>query len=934
MESTGKLSELLEQGNTLFNKFYYQEALLLYSEARELSNRIPSSTAERADIEHNVGYSYLQLGRYERAEEALREALEFGRKRVDSGAEIAITLTALGQCLRLQGKHAACEAVLQEALDIEKKLPRDQPTTAWTLMQMGRCLVDQQRNLEAKTFLQRAFKINKAALGLTHRHTADTLYMLGVCMGELGLWESGYRELSEALTARKIAYGDGHINVAWVLFWRGAFLNRLSNVDEAECELRKAEDIARHYKLSPSHPLCTKIEHELQKAAELRSLKRQTEKQHARISEDHKAKSATPVAVSTFTPRAFSLIRRKESPRKTNGTNEQKTEITTFQSSDLPVKFKQSPSSSSGGSAASLDTGYVSLSRSQSSLFGSCMSMLGSTWSLQSSGRNCPRSRHSVALDTELISRIGVTREESAAASVVYTGHRTRNQSDPNILKSRRLSFPNASLEPPYNPLLSLTQPDGVYWSGGTLETMMIEKKPKSVLTSHSSVIGPAGGKCGSDSVFLRVSHGAVAMPTKVSIQTYYDLSLYPPPQQNDNHISLSALAHVSLSSSRFKQPIELHLPPAVPLLPSVTSSGWCLQLKMCDASSQSKPTDWYTALEFNTNTQSISTHSQSIAFDPKRSVVRLDRVCWVCWVGRLLGTPSLGLRKVSYALFAKRLEKHRWTVSVHLIHGSNVAYDEIASALKERQYVALQPPIAATVGVQGYICLKLQCVQPWSVTKSAEAHIPMKSVWDVPVNGSLYYTTTVEDCTFSSRHLECTMLSSFKGDWLDAGEPVKCVVFHPVDAGMPQSSAYSNSNVTNFTFSHVTGLAFGATAQLVQQTAHEHSVGQLLPDVTLTRNCEIIPEHIAIDVPVRLAIQLPPSDKQAVPSGDSIVQFIGDQGEMDVVERTSLRLNDRELDVLCPAWPFSGRLLVRVTTATCGEELGIGFVTVGDFSL
>ena len=41
------------------------------------------------------------------------------------------------------------------------------------------------------------------------------LYMLGVCMGELGLWESGYRELSEALTARKIAYGDGHINVAW-----------------------------------------------------------------------------------------------------------------------------------------------------------------------------------------------------------------------------------------------------------------------------------------------------------------------------------------------------------------------------------------------------------------------------------------------------------------------------------------------------------------------------------------------------------------------------------------------------------------------------------------------------------------------------------------------------------------------------------------------
>ena len=77
-------------------------------------------------------------------------------------------------------------------------------------------------------------------------------------------------------------------------------------------------------------------------------------------------------------------------------------------------------------------------------------------------------------------------------------------------------------------------------------------------------------------------------------------------------------------------------------------------------------------------------------------------------------------------------------------------------------------------------------------------------------------------------------------------------------------------------------------------------------------KNCKV--KKCLQQVPVRLAIQLPPSDKQAVPSGDSIVQFIGDQGEMDVVERTSLRLNDRELDVLCPGWNKISSSLISTT--------------------
>ena len=120
------------------------------------------------------------------------------------------------------------------------------------LLQMGRCLVDQRRSLEAKTYLQQALKINKKTLGSTHRHTADSqlestilfcinklmslsrlaLYALGICLGDLGLWESGLKHLDEALSVRKAAYGEVHINVGW---GRSALQEQLTSNSCAFC---------------------------------------------------------------------------------------------------------------------------------------------------------------------------------------------------------------------------------------------------------------------------------------------------------------------------------------------------------------------------------------------------------------------------------------------------------------------------------------------------------------------------------------------------------------------------------------------------------------------------------------------------------------------------------------------------------------------------
>lgn len=85
------------------------------------------------------------------------------------------------------------------------------------------------------------------------------------------------------------------------------------------------------------------------------------------------------------------------------------------------------------GSVASLDTGYLSLSRSQSSVFSSSFSLLESTWSLHSSRNNQPRSRHSMVCQSDLISRLSEAPEESDEGLITNV-RLLRNRSEPDIL--------------------------------------------------------------------------------------------------------------------------------------------------------------------------------------------------------------------------------------------------------------------------------------------------------------------------------------------------------------------------------------------------------------------------------------------------------------------------------------------------------------------
>ena len=407
--------------------------------------------------------------------------------------------------------------------------------------------------------------------------------------------------------------------------------------------------------------------------------------------------------------------------------------------------------------------------------------------------------------------------------------------------KSQTLPLPKTASHMEFGHIL----PDP-HWFGGTLEMVVLQK-----VTPFTAVIGPVGGECRSSDITLTVPPGAVSTETLFSIDIHLN-SKFAPPITNRESVLLSPLIHLSPSRVEFNKPVLLSFPSFVGSV--ATQSDWNLELKMSDSSTNKYPGNWYTALEFNTGTRQVIPRSSSVQFDAETGVLFLNHFCWLCWLGQVLGLPSLASRSICYAVFGKQLHSYKWTISTHIIHGSNYVHSELVQSLKEQGYVSLTPPTPAVVGLCGQVKLEVECDDPWVLCMGpAEAHIPTKRIWRSPVNGASYFTVTVRDPSESMECLECRITASFSGEWMDNGDLVMLLVSHPLETQRPRlalnreaflscptfSGESSRScspactptpsvitvNRNNFTFNHSKGLAFGSNAHI--------SLEQLgLPDV------------------------------------------------------------------------------------------------------
>lgn len=133
-----------------------------------------------ARLRRTIGWTYRELGRYERAEPLLKATLEI-RKRL-LGDEHEQTLTSMNDLPALyihQGRYVEAETLFLASLETHKRvLGDDHPDTLITMHNLATTYLNQLRFTEAEELFLNTLEARKRVLGNEHPSTLDTMNSL------------------------------------------------------------------------------------------------------------------------------------------------------------------------------------------------------------------------------------------------------------------------------------------------------------------------------------------------------------------------------------------------------------------------------------------------------------------------------------------------------------------------------------------------------------------------------------------------------------------------------------------------------------------------------------------------------------------------------------------------------------------------------------
>ena len=218
-------------------------------DARSLS----SEPVVQAELLQTLGGIYEKLGKLERADTLLREALQ--RQTDARGAwsvEVGSSLVALGQLRTDQAQYAAAESLARAGLAITSaKLPATHPRVAEATEALGRALVDKGDYVAAIPVLQEAVRL-RSARGQQSAEFASSAYELANAH-----FYAGHYDISDSLNRIVLAvhrhiFGERHPSVSDDLINLGATQFERGNYAEAEAIFRQALEITKSY-YGPDH---------------------------------------------------------------------------------------------------------------------------------------------------------------------------------------------------------------------------------------------------------------------------------------------------------------------------------------------------------------------------------------------------------------------------------------------------------------------------------------------------------------------------------------------------------------------------------------------------------------------------------------------------------------------------------------------------------
>ena len=198
-----------------------------------------------ADVLMILGRTYISLGKLDKAESALRAALEASlRANGELHPTTATTMGWLGLALANLNKTAEGEQISRKAVELQRKLhPRGNEDLGVALYALGYNLINENKAQAAQPFLKEASDLIKKHLHETHGYYIATLTMLAMAYDRAGDAAEAEPIYRQAIEAGKRVEARYCIFLAQADLFLGILLINKEAYTEAETVLRESEKI-------------------------------------------------------------------------------------------------------------------------------------------------------------------------------------------------------------------------------------------------------------------------------------------------------------------------------------------------------------------------------------------------------------------------------------------------------------------------------------------------------------------------------------------------------------------------------------------------------------------------------------------------------------------------------------------------------------------
>ncbi len=243
-------------GTTYMNLARYDEAEEQLGAALAMRRRVqgPDEPATLASA-HALAALYSRQGRYEEALGLLEPTVE-ARTRV-LGPDHPDTLASLGNLGELQvaaGRMEAAESLFRRVLAAYRdSVGEEDERTVAAMNNLAFVLARRDRPAEAERLYRRALEVNRRMLGDSHPNTVSALNNLAAALYARGALDEAADVYEEALRLSRRVHGDSSPSTLNVISNLGALLLRQGRTAEAVVQLRAAVEGSRAL-LGSAHP--------------------------------------------------------------------------------------------------------------------------------------------------------------------------------------------------------------------------------------------------------------------------------------------------------------------------------------------------------------------------------------------------------------------------------------------------------------------------------------------------------------------------------------------------------------------------------------------------------------------------------------------------------------------------------------------------------